>query len=134
MARSEDVWQKIKGFFEKAWGYIAAFAGGVAAMLLIGRSRESRAQSHIDELRDKLQEYTNLVRTAGHANQRLAKQLESLTARYNTLRARTEQCNGDARELDRINGDIGDELQELGGAIAELREFIERHGRPGQNI
>lgn len=126
--RSDDVWEKVKAFFKKAWGYIAAFAGGIATMLLLKRRGDTRARADIEQLRAKLQQYTELVQSTGRANQKLTKQLEQLTNEYNKLRKRVDECEGDTVKLDLINDDIGRELKRMEGAIAELRGFINRNG------
>ena len=123
------MWEKIKAFFKKAWGYIAAFAGGVAAMLLIKRGGDTRARADIEQLRAKLQQYTELVRSAGRANQKLTKQLEQLTNEYNELRKRVDECEGDSVKLELLNDDIRRELGRMEGAIAGLRGFIDRNGK-----
>ena len=123
------MWEKIKAFFKKAWGYIAAFAGGIAAMLLVKRGGDTRARADIEQLRAKLQQYTELVRSAGRANQKLTKQLEQLTNEYNELRKRVDECEGDSVKLELLNDDIGRELRRLEGAIAGLRGFIDRNGK-----
>lgn len=127
--RSCDVWEKIKAFFKKAWGYIAAFAGGIAAVLLVKRGGDTRARADIEQLRAKLQQYTELVRSAGRANQKLTKQLEQLTNEYNELRRRVDECQGDSVKLELLNDDIGRELGRMEGAIAGLRGFLDRNGK-----
>lgn len=126
--RSDDVWEKVKAFFKKAWGYIVAFAGGIATVLLFKRKGDTRARADIEQLRAKLQQYTELVQSTGRANQKLTKQLEQLTNEYNKLRKRVDECEGDTVKLDLINDDIGRELERMEGAIAELRGFINRNG------
>ena len=123
------MWEKIKAFFKKAWGYIAAFVGGVAAMLLVKRRGDTRARADIEQLRAKLQQYTEPVQSTGRANQKLTKQLEQLTNEYNELRKRVDECEGDAIKLDLINEDIGRELGRMEGAIAGLRGFLDRNGK-----
>lgn len=123
------MWEKVKAFFEKAWGYIAAFAGGIAAMLLFKRRGDTRARADIEQLRAKLQQYTELIQSTGRANQKLTKQLEQLTKEYNELRKRADECEDDAIKLDLINDDIGRELERMEAAIGELRGFIDRNGK-----
>ena len=123
------MWEKIKAFFKKAWGYIVAFFAGVAAMLLVKRGRDTRARADIEQLRAKLQQYSELVQSTGRANQELAKQLEQLTSEYNELRRRVDECEGDAVKLDLVSDDIGRELERMEGAIGQLRDFIDRNGR-----
>lgn len=123
------MWEKIKAFFKKAWGYIAAFIGGIAAVLLIKRGGDTRARADIEQLRAKLQQYTELVRSAGRANQKLTKQLEQLTNEYNELRKRVDECEGDSVKLELLNDDIGRELERMEGAIGQLRDFIDRNGK-----
>lgn len=123
------MWEKIKAFFEEAWGYIAAFFAGVAAMLLFKRSGDTRARADIEQLRAKLQQYSELVQSTGRANQELAKQLEQLTNRYNELRRRVDECEGDTVKLDLVSDDIGRELGRMEGAIGQLRDFIDRNGK-----
>lgn len=122
------MWNKIKAFFKKAWGYIVAFTGGIATMLLLKQKGDTRARADIEQLRAKLQQYTELVQSTGRANQKLTKQLEQLTNEYNKLRKRVDECEGDTVKLDLINDDIGRELKRMEGAIAELRGFINRNG------
>ena len=123
------MWKKVKEWFKKSWGYIAAFFGGVAAMFLLKRGGDTRARADIEQLRAKLQQYTELVQSTGRANQKLTKQLEQLTNEYNKLRKRVDECEGDAVKLDLLNDDIGRELGRLEGAIAGLRGFIDRNGK-----
>lgn len=123
------MWEKVKVFFKKAWGYIAAFFAGVAAMLLFKRSGDTRARADIEQLRTKLQQYSELIQSTGRANQELAKQLEQLTNRYNELRRRVDECEGDAVKLDLLSDDIGRELEQMEGAIGQLRDFINRNGK-----
>lgn len=127
--RSSNVWEKVKAFFKKAWGYIAAFVGGIAAMLLFKRRGDTRARADIEQLRAKLQQYTELVQSTGRANKKLTKQLEQLTNEYNELRKRVDECEDDTIKLDLINDDIGRELERMETAIGELREFIDRNGK-----
>lgn len=123
------MWEKIKAFFKKAWGYIAVFFAGIAAMLLFKRRGDTRARADIEQLRAKLQQYSELVQSTGRANKELAKQLEQLTNRYNELRRRVDECKGDAVKLDLISDDIGRELERMEGAVRQLREFIDRNGK-----
>ena len=123
------MWEKVKAFFKKAWGYIAAFVGGIAAMLLFKRRGDTRARADIEQLRAKLQQYTELVQSTGRANKKLTKQLEQLTNEYNELRKRVDECEDDTIKLDLINDDIGRELERMETAIGELREFIDRNGK-----
>lgn len=123
------MWEKVKAFFKKAWGYIVAFFAGIAAMLLFKRSGDTRAQADIEQLRAKLQQYSELIQSTGRANKELAKQLEQLTNRYNELRQRADECEGDAVKLDLLSDDIGRELEQMEGAIGQLRDFIGRNGK-----
>ena len=121
--------EKVKAFFKKAWGYIAAFFAGIAAMLLLKRRGDTRARADIEQLRAKLQQYSELIQSTGRANKDLAKRLEQLTNRYNELRRRVDECEGDAVKLDLISDDIGRELERMEGAIAGLRGFLDRNGK-----
>lgn len=121
--------EKVKAFFKKAWGYIAAFFAGIAAMLLLKRRGDTRARADIEQLRAKLQQYSELIQSTGRANKDLAKRLEQLTNRYNELRRRVDECEGDAVKLDLISDDIGRELEQMEGAIAGLRGFLDRNGK-----
>lgn len=123
------MWEKVKAFFKKAWGYIVAFTGGIAAMLLFKHRGDTRARADIEQLRAKLQQYTELVQSTGRANKKLTKQLEQLTNEYNELRKRVDECEDDTIKLDLINDDIGRELERMETAIGELREFIDRNGK-----
>ncbi len=123
------MWEKVKAFLKKAWGYIAAFFAGIAAMLLFKRSGDTRAQADIEQLRAKLQQYSELVQSTGRANQKLTKQLEQLTNEYNELRKRVDECEGDTIKLDLVNDDIGRELGRMEEAIGQLRDFIDRNGK-----
>ena len=123
------MWEKIKAFFKKAWGYIVAFFAGIAAMLLFKRRGDTRARADIEQLRAKLQQYSELIQSTGRANKELAKQLEQLTSEYNGLKRRVDECEGDAVKLDLISDDIGRELERMEGAIGQLREFIDRNGK-----
>lgn len=123
------MWQKIKEWFKKSWGYIAAFFGGIATMLLFKRKGDTRARADIEQLRAKLQQYSELIQSTGRANKELAKQLEQLTNEYNEFKRRVDECEGDAVKLDLISDDIGKELERMEGAIGQLREFIDRNGK-----
>ena len=122
------MYEKLSNIFKKTWSFIVDILAGIVSMLFINRSRNSRAKADIEQLRDKLQEYTKLVQSTGRANQRLTKQLEQLTNEYNILRRQVDECEGNAAELDRINIDIGEELNRMEGAIAGLRDFIDKYG------
>lgn len=122
------MYEKLSNIFKKTWSFIVGILAGIVSMLFINRSRNSRAKADIEQLRDKLQEYTKLVQSTGRANQRLTKQLEQLTNEYNILRRQVDECEGNAAELDRINIDIGEELNRMEGAIAGLRDFIDKYG------
>ena len=127
--RGSNVWQKIKEWFKKSWGYIVAFFGGIAAMLLFKRQGDTRARADIEQLRAKLQQYSELIQSTGRANKELAKQLEQLTNEYNELKRRVDECKGDAVKLDLISDDIGRELERMEGVIGQLREFINKNGK-----
>ena len=87
------MWQKIKEWFKKSWSYIAAFFGGIATMLLFKQRGDTRAKADIEQLRAKLQQYSELIQSTGRANKELAKQLEQLTNEYNELKKRA-RTNG----------------------------------------
>lgn len=126
--KGSDVWDKVKTFIKKVWGYVVAFIGGIATVLFFKQRGSTRARADIEQLRTKLQQYTELVQSTGRANQKLTKQLEQLTNEYNELRRRVNECEGDTIKLELVNDDIGRELERMEAAIGELRQFISRNG------
>lgn len=119
--------EKFKAWLKKSWGYIVAFVAGFASMFLLNKRRADRAQSDIEELRNKLLEYSDLVDQTGRANSELAKQLDQSTRKYNELREQLDTAAGDAGKIAEVNKSIGAECQSMGDAIEQLREFIERN-------
>lgn len=122
------MWTKVKEFFKKYWGYFIAFVGGIISVLFLDRKRNARAQSDIEELRNKLSEYTELVRETRRANSELATELERYNNNFRLLEDKLARSEEEANDIESVNREIGEQCTELGNSIEQLRKFIEQNG------
>lgn len=122
------MWTKVKEFFKKYWGYFIAFVGGIISVLFLDRKRNARAQSDIEELRNKLSEYTELVRETRRANSELATELERYNNNFRLLEDKLARSEEGANDIESVNREIGEQCTELGNSIEQLRKFIEQNG------
>lgn len=126
--RKTNVWTKVKEFFKKYWGYFVAFVGGIISVLFLNRKRNARTQSDIEELRNKLSEYTELVRETRRANSELATELERYNNNFRLLEDKLARSGEEANYIESVNREIGEQCKELGSSIEQLRKFIEQNG------
>ena len=146
---------KTKGFFQKYWGYLAAFLVGLLSALGINAARNSRARENISRLRRELEQYADLNRRLEEYANRLEQQLSELSginesAQLEVLplshtliqsRADIEQIESRldaADDLARRSVDGTDRIQresDKGGeGINSLREFLDKYGTQGTDI
>lgn len=128
------MWEKLKEFFKKTWGFFAGVFVGFVSLLFIDRRRGSRADGDIQKLREQLEEYKQLIARAGIDNSELEGQLDIAGARIDELEDRLQSSKGDTNELERVNQDIRREQCTMGEAIGKLGEFIEKHGKGSNNL
>ena len=146
---------KTKSFFQKYWGYIAAFFVGLFAALGINAARNSRARENISKLRRELEQYADLNRRLEEYADRLEQQLSELTSinesaqlEVKQLRDTISQSRDDigeiqssldtAEELTRKSIDVTDRLQresdKVGEGINSLREFLDKYGTQSSDV
>jgi septal ring factor EnvC (AmiA/AmiB activator) len=142
------VWEKIKQFFKKYGLYILAFFSGALAYFGIDTRRRTGVDKNINQLRNELLEYQQLNqqfaerikeleqrivsaqdtgdRTA--ENQReLAEQIERARQNSEIIERTVANALEHANGVDTVTDELYGESEELGQAIGQLREFLEKH-------
>jgi methyl-accepting chemotaxis protein len=143
------VWEKIKEFFKKYWGYIASFVLGALAYISIDSRRDKRIARNIQELRDQLGHYkqinqqfadriaelteqlANITDTSDEArtnHQSIAGEIEHARENAEQIGQRIDKALDHARNVDTITDELSRESTELTGAINKLGAFLEKYG------
>jgi methyl-accepting chemotaxis protein len=142
------VWNKVKEFLKKYWGYIASFALGALAYLSFDTNRNKRIDENLSELRNKLQEYKYL-------NIQFAERIKELEQRIVDVQDTSERASGQslklrneiigAREnaerianqvdtviehaygIDTVTDELSRESKGIEQGLDRLKEFIEKY-------
>lgn len=129
------MWNKIKTWFKKNWGYFASFVGGLVAMLFVNCGRNKNADANIQRLNDKLAEYERLLERAREENKLAGEQLSDAVSELNSIRKseseirnRFEQNKSNTKELGELNTRLTDESARLDSGLERLKRFIEKNG------
>lgn len=132
----EKIKTSFKKYFKKYWGYLVAFFGGAVSFIFFDRRRNSKLESDIEKLRDKLQEYEGLLEQARSENQLAGKQLSDAVAELGRareqeqiIRQRFEANAGTVEEIGKLNSDIAGTTESLGAGIDQLRKFIQEKSK-----
>ena len=143
------MWEKIKGFLKKYGGYIVAFVLGALAYLGIDAGRNRRVDANLQQLKNQLagykqlnQQFADRIReleaglaeladtgeTAYQQHQQLADGIRQAEIDVANVAERIDSAVYHADAVEQVTDELRAESEGLGNIIAQLGEFIEKHG------
>lgn len=143
------MWEKIKGFLKKYGSYIVAFVLGALAYLGIDSGRNRRVDANLQQLKNQLAGYKQLNQqfadrigeleaglaeladtgeTAYQQHQQLADGIRQAGIDVANVAERIDSAVSHADAVEQVTDELRAESEGLGNIIAQLGEFIEKHG------
>lgn len=143
------MWEKIKGFLKKYGSYIVAFVLGALAYLGIDSGRNRRVDANLQQLKNQLAGYKQLNQqfadrikeletglaeladtgeTAYQQHQQLADGIRQAGIDVANVSERIDSAVSHADAVEQVTDELRAESEGLGNIIAQLGEFIEKHG------
>jgi len=125
------MYEKVKKFFKKNWGYFASFIAGIVASLFYVFRRNTSYNADVQQLRNNISELRKQLRTG----QDIVDQLET---ENNELRNELQREIDGARQsiegLENNSSESREYLEQFQRTNKQLEQFIEKYGYKSTDI